>query len=137
MFPNHHAVYMHDTPDKHLFNSSERLYSHGCIRLEDPFRLARAVLAMQSDMTDAEIERHLAKDYNARIDLQEHLPVHLVYLTNWAHDGVVHYYDDIYGRYARTAPAREPAPVQTYQAANDAPQAPAQLTWSVVAANGS
>ncbi len=138
MLPNSSSIYLHDTPSRSHFSKTRRAYSHGCIRLEDPFRLARAVLAMQSNMTEDDIERHLAKNYNARIDLDEHLPVHIVYITNWAHDGVVHYYDDIYRRHAQPAPSAEPAPVQRYQAVNDDPPAkpPTQLTWSVVAAGG-
>lgn len=136
MLPNSSNIYLHDTPSRSHFSKPRRAYSHGCIRLEDPFRLARAVLAMQSNMSDEDIERQLAKNYNARIDLDEHLPVHIVYITNWAHDGVVHYYDDIYGHHARTQPAEEPAPVQRYQAANDDPQPKTRLTWSVVAATG-
>jgi murein L,D-transpeptidase YcbB/YkuD len=46
LFPNKHAVYMHDTPSKHLFEKAERAYSHGCMRVRNPVRLAELVLEL-------------------------------------------------------------------------------------------
>ena len=44
MFPNQHAVYLHDTPNRSLFNAQKRAFSHGCVRLDQPFRLGEFVL---------------------------------------------------------------------------------------------
>jgi len=44
MFPNQHAVYLHDTPNRSLFSAERRAFSHGCVRVDQPFRLADVVL---------------------------------------------------------------------------------------------
>ncbi len=53
MFPNRHNIYLHDTPAKNLFGREVRAFSHGCIRLADPFDFAYALLAAQSDAPKA------------------------------------------------------------------------------------
>ncbi len=100
MFPNHHAVYMHDTPTKHLFKSRTRTFSHGCIRVRNPIRLAEIVLGETSDWDRQQVADHLrrrAKENN-RIDLNTTVGVHNTYFTVVADkDGNLETLKDIYG----------------------------------------
>ncbi|MFX8999951.1 L,D-transpeptidase family protein, partial [Acinetobacter baumannii] len=55
LFPNKHAVYMHDTPSKHLFDNAVRAFSHGCMRVRNPIRLAELVLGMDRGWTPEQV----------------------------------------------------------------------------------
>lgn len=106
MFPNHHDVYMHDTNDKHLFNSSERTFSHGCIRVRNPDRFAEVILGEMEGWSSEDVARQLKVKASTRIDLKAHLPVHNTYLTMWANpDGTVVQFKDIYSHDKRYADA--------------------------------
>lgn len=100
MFPNHHAVYMHDTPSKHLFNSRTRTFSHGCIRVRNPVKLAEIVLGETSNWPEQQVAAHLrrrAKENN-RVDLNAKVGVHNTYFTVIADEnGKLETLDDIYG----------------------------------------
>ena len=99
MFPNKYNIYLHDTPSKSLFGNAERAYSHGCIRLADPFDFAYALLAPQSHDPRAEFQAHLDSKAESRIRLSNHVPVHLVYYTAWPNQkGRMSWRKDIYGR---------------------------------------
>ena len=94
-FPNPHAVYMHDTPEKSLFAQSRRAFSHGCVRLQHPRAMAAALLGASPDYIDQKI----ARGENASEPVPGDVPVYLAYFTAWPDlDGNVHYYADIYGR---------------------------------------
>lgn len=102
MFPNRFAIYLHDTPSKNLFNKDARAFSHGCIRVRDPMRLAELLLRPQEADPAAFIDRLLARGREATVRLAETVPVYLTYRTVWiADDGEAEYRDDIYGRDAR------------------------------------
>jgi len=102
MFPNAYNIYLHDTPAKELFDHEVRAYSHGCIRLADPFDFAYALLAAQSDDPKGLFRTHLDSDRESTVKLDEQLPVHLVYFTAWPDaKGGMTYRRDIYGRDAR------------------------------------
>lgn len=102
MFPNPYNIYLHDTPAKDLFDHEVRAYSHGCIRLADPFDFAYALLAAQSDDPKAEFQSHLDTDRESVVKFAEKLPVHLVYFTAWPDaKGGMTYRRDIYGRDGR------------------------------------
>lgn len=108
MFPNHHAVYMHDTPDKHLFNNSNRTYSHGCIRVRDPLQFAELILRETAGWTREDVEAQLTRNApeNHRVDLPTPVPVHNVYFTVIAdEDGKLSTLSDIYGHDKRIAKA--------------------------------
>lgn len=95
LFPNSHAIYMHDTPSKNLFERDTRAYSHGCIRLEDPRAMAAKVLGT----TVADIGGHIAGGRNKQVNLSTRIPVHVAYFTAWPDEtGKVEYFADIYGR---------------------------------------
>jgi murein L,D-transpeptidase YcbB/YkuD len=83
MFPNQHAVYLHDTPNRSLFSASKRDFSHGCVRVDDPFRLADAVLP---DWSEAQLKKLIGKGERT-IRLPAKLPVHLAYFTAYVDDG--------------------------------------------------
>ena len=102
MFPNPYNIYLHDTPAKDLFDHEVRAYSHGCIRLGDPFDFAYALLAAQSDDPKGLFHAHLDSDRETVVRFEEKLPVHLVYFTAWpTAKGEMTYRRDIYGRDAR------------------------------------
>ncbi|SFL84873.1 L,D-transpeptidase family protein [Methylobacterium pseudosasicola] len=83
MFPNQHAVYLHDTPNRSLFSAAKRDFSHGCVRVDDPFRLADAVLP---DWSEARLKKLIGKGERT-IRLPAKLPVHLAYFTAYMDDG--------------------------------------------------
>ena len=95
LFPNRHAIYMHDTPAKSLFRRSVRAFSHGCVRVQKPRELAELV----SGMDPFEIEQILKSGKNTKVKLKRTTPVHLAYFTVWPDNkGRLRYYNDIYGR---------------------------------------
>ncbi len=102
MFPNEYNIYLHDTPQKALFAQDVRAYSHGCIRLNEPFDFAYALLAAQSDDPQGEFERHLRTGVETAVKLTVPLPVHIVYFTAYpGPKGEMTYRRDVYGRDAR------------------------------------
>ena len=95
LFPNKHAIYMHDTPSKHLFKRKNRAFSHGCIRVYQPKIFAEKVLGWQPDR----IEEQIDTGKNQTVNLQQTIPVYLTYFTAWPNEnGKVEYFSDVYGR---------------------------------------
>lgn len=112
MFPNKYNIYLHDTPSKSLFAREVRAFSHGCIRLSDPFDFAYALLAKQSSNPKATFHKALDTRRETRVDLEQHVPVHIVYRTAVAPaKGRVNYRRDIYGRDAKVWAALQNAGV--------------------------
>ena len=102
MFPNKHNIYLHDTPQKHLFAREVRAYSHGCIRLADPFEFAYALLAVQEDDPKAYFHRVLDTQRETKVNLNQPVPVHLIYRTAQTDEkGGIEYRRDVYGRDAK------------------------------------
>ncbi|MEM8651965.1 MAG: L,D-transpeptidase family protein [Pseudomonadota bacterium] len=98
MFPNKHNVYIHDTPSKQKFNRASRFFSHGCLRLKDPFRLAEVLLGNQG-WTKGRIDATVKKGKRRVVRLEEKIPVHIAYLTSWVNkDGSIHFRRDVYER---------------------------------------
>jgi murein L,D-transpeptidase YcbB/YkuD len=99
MFPNPYNIYLHDTPSKSLFEKEIRAYSHGCIRVADPFDLAHALLSVQSQDAEAEFDTKLKTKNETTVKLLQPVPVHLVYFTAYpGAKGRISYRRDIYGR---------------------------------------
>ena len=98
IFPNKYSVYLHDTPSKSLFGRSERAFSHGCIRTQNPFDLAELLLRPKGwdrERIDAQIESQETKT----VHLAEPLPVLLLYwTTDIGPNGEQHFYKDVYER---------------------------------------
>ena len=98
MFPNPYNVYLHDTPSKSLFERSERTFSHGCMRVQNPLDLGAVVLGAQG-WTRERIDEVVKSGKKTVVTLEEPLPVHITYLTAWVNkDGSVHFRSDVYGR---------------------------------------
>ena len=97
LFPNENAVYMHDTPAKHLFKRKVRAYSHGCVRLGEPMKM----LDFLSTNYTSETPQNVDKEYKSRkthfLKIVKRLPVHTAYLTSYVtEDGKLHLFNDIY-----------------------------------------
>lgn len=95
MFPNKHAIYLHDTPKRSLFKNDRRAYSHGCVRVQNPRELATQILGW----SQSKIATTIAGRKNTPVQLSKKLPVHLTYFTAWTDEsGDLAYYDDVYKR---------------------------------------
>ncbi|MEZ5781449.1 MAG: L,D-transpeptidase family protein [Rhizobiaceae bacterium] len=94
LFPNKHAIYMHDTPQKQYFERDNRALSHGCIRLQDPRGMAAAVLGTSREYVDKKIAAgHSSEKVTRKI------PVYIAYFTAWpTPEGKVEYFNDVYDR---------------------------------------
>jgi murein L,D-transpeptidase YcbB/YkuD len=102
LFPNHHAVYLHDTPSKSLFSRSYRAYSHGCIRVQNPMEFADALLANEPTLTAAGLQSMVGGGSERWNNLQQHVPVYLSYFTLRANDdGTLRSFADVYGHHKR------------------------------------
>jgi L,D-transpeptidase YcbB len=99
IFPNEFDVYLHDTPQGHLFSRASRDFSSGCIRLERPDEFARLLLDTQTDRGSGQLDA-LLTNWNERwIKLDRPLPVYILYFTAWVEeDGTVRFHHDVYGR---------------------------------------
>ncbi len=96
MFPNSHAVYLHDTPNRRLFGATNRTLSNGCVRVENPFQLAAMLFA--SEGWTEERFRKLIGAGERRMNLPKKMPIHLVYFTLTPDsDGRLQRHPDVYG----------------------------------------
>jgi murein L,D-transpeptidase YcbB/YkuD len=98
MFPNPYNIYIHDTPSKRLFEKEKRFFSHGCMRVQHPARLAEVLLG-DDGWTASRIEAQIASGKQRIVNLDEKIPVHVTYMTAWVDDsGAVQFRPDVYGR---------------------------------------
>jgi len=81
LFPNKHAIYLHDTPAKRLFGYDSRMFSHGCVRVEKPDELAYALLSRQTQNPKKVFDDLVASGEETRVNLKEPVPIYLVYRT--------------------------------------------------------
>lgn len=99
MFPNAHNVYLHDTPSRTLFDKEDRAMSHGCIRVQNPAKLAEILLRTDPSWTSAKIDQAMHQNSEVIVNLSRKIPVALLYLTFWADSkGQAHFRQDIYDR---------------------------------------
>ena len=102
MFPNPYAIYLHDTPERHLFRTTVRTHSSGCIRLNDPRDFAYELLSRQTSDPQGLYHSTLNTRQQTRVYLDEPVPVHLVYRTAFTNvRGALNFRDDMYGRDAK------------------------------------
>ncbi|KAB2849929.1 MAG: L,D-transpeptidase family protein [Hyphomicrobiaceae bacterium] len=105
-FPNRHDVYMHDTTERHLFNSKVRAFSHGCMRVQNPLKLAEIILAHDRGWSAEKVQSLVRHGGTSEITLEKSLPVHVTYFTASADEsGKLELYGDLYGLDARIASA--------------------------------
>ncbi len=105
VFANEFNVFLHDTPNKVLFELSNRNFSSGCVRIENPFELANAVLADNpSNLENLEQLSRPGNSHSQSLQLDRALPIYLVYMTAWHDDqGLLHFTADRYGRDSKIA----------------------------------
>jgi murein L,D-transpeptidase YcbB/YkuD len=104
LFPNSFDIYFHDTPAKSLFSSDKRAFSHGCIRLSDPPKLAEYVLRNQPEWTPERIDEAMNSGEEQFVRVKNPIPVLITYYTAWVDEsGVLNFRDDIYGHDATLA----------------------------------
>jgi murein L,D-transpeptidase YcbB/YkuD len=96
-FPNQYAVYLHDTPTRYMFANAQRALSHGCVRLEQPFKFAEMVLGHESGWTQEKLERLIGASEHY-LNLPKPIPIHIQYFTAYVDEaGKLKVLDDIYG----------------------------------------
>ena len=102
VFPNKHDVYMHDTTQKHLFANVVRAESHGCMRVQNPERLAEVVLQHDKNWSPARVESTFDAGGDNHVALEQKIPVYLTYFTLRVNDdGSISTFNDLYGHDAR------------------------------------
>jgi murein L,D-transpeptidase YcbB/YkuD len=101
LFPNRHAVYLHDTPGRSRFRYASRAFSHGCVRVQDPFKLAGLVLDGQKGWNERRLRRMIG-GAERTIRMERKIPIHIVYFTaSVDENGELRLFKDIYGHSAR------------------------------------
>lgn len=97
MMPNNEAIYLHDTPADYLFDNDDRTFSHGCVRLEQPFELAEYLLKHNTGWNVDSMKNALQEEEPVNVILPEKWPVFLLYQTAWIdEDGLLNFRDDVY-----------------------------------------
>lgn len=98
LFPNIFNIYFHDTPAKSFFGKDIRAYSHGCIRLSDPLKLATYLLEGNDIWTSQNIEKAMDSGQEQYVALKDPVPVFITYYTAWVDEnGQLNFRNDIYG----------------------------------------
>ena len=98
LFPNSFNIYFHDTPAKGLFEKDKRAFSHGCIRLKEPEKMADYVLRDQPEWTPERIEDAMNAGKEKFVKVKKPIPVVITYYTAWVDDnGQLNFREDIYG----------------------------------------
>jgi murein L,D-transpeptidase YcbB/YkuD len=97
LFPNSFNIYFHDTPAKSLFSQDKRAYSHGCIRLAEPEKMARYLLRDNPEWTPEKISEAMNAEKEQYVKLKKPVPVIISYYTSWVDEnGLLNFRDDIY-----------------------------------------
>jgi murein L,D-transpeptidase YcbB/YkuD len=104
LFPNSHSIYLHDTPSKHIFEKDRRAFSHGCIRVSEPKKLAMYVLRNQPEWTEASIDSAMNADKERYVKVTKPIPVFVAYFTSWVDNkGRLNFRNDVYRKDERLA----------------------------------
>jgi murein L,D-transpeptidase YcbB/YkuD len=97
--PNPHAIFLHDTPNRNLFNAENRALSHGCVRTERALELAMTIAILGQGATRDEAVAISTSGEYTRVPVKKAMPVYITYFTMARDiDGVLKSFDDIYGR---------------------------------------
>ncbi|MBA2329416.1 MAG: L,D-transpeptidase family protein [Flavisolibacter sp.] len=98
IFPNRYSIYFHDTPAKSLFERDQRAFSHGCIRVKEPHKLASYLLQNFPSWNDSGIRGAMNSGSEKWVKLDNPVPVLISYFTAWVdEDGKLNFRNDIYG----------------------------------------
>ena len=104
LFPNSYDIYLHDTPSKSLFGESNRTFSHGCIRLSEPQKMAEYLLRSDSSWNTEKIVDAMKAGKEKYVTLKNPVPVFIAYFTAWVdRQGKLNFRKDVYGRDGRLA----------------------------------
>jgi L,D-transpeptidase YcbB len=104
LFPNSFNIYLHDTPQKSLFEKDKRAYSHGCIRVREPKKLAEYILREQPEWTSEKIDEAMNAGEEKFVRVKKPIPVVIAYYTAWVDEnGQLNFREDIYGHDANLA----------------------------------
>jgi murein L,D-transpeptidase YcbB/YkuD len=104
LFPNSFNIYFHDTPSKSLFTKDKRAYSHGCIRLSEPEKMANYVLRNQPEWTPEKISEAMNSGDEKFVKVKDPIPVVITYYTAWVDEnGQLNFREDIYGHDTKLA----------------------------------
>jgi len=99
LFPNSYNIYLHDSPAKNLFNQPARAFSHGCIRLAEPEKLADYLLKGDPQWNDSKINQAMHSGKEKYVTLKPTVPVYIGYFTAYADNkGRINFRDDVYKR---------------------------------------
>ncbi|MBB5438114.1 murein L,D-transpeptidase YcbB/YkuD [Pedobacter sp. AK017] len=99
IFPNSYSIYFHGTPSKSLFDEDKRAFSHGCIRLAEPKKMAAYLLRNQPEWSNVKINAAMIASKEKWVTLNKPVPVIISYFTSWiGEDGLLNFREDIYGR---------------------------------------
>lgn len=113
LFPNSFNIYFHDTPAKDLFNRTKRAFSHGCIRLSEPKKMAEYLLRNDATWTSDKIDEAMNSGKEKFVKLKDPIPVFITYYTAWVDEaGQMNFREDIYGHDAKLGAKMFPALTQ-------------------------
>ena len=97
LFPNSYDIYFHDTQAKELFNKKNRALSHGCIRLQDPVKMAAYLLRNDASWTPEKINEAMNSTKEQYVKVSKPVPVIINYFTAWVDEnGLLNFRDDVY-----------------------------------------
>ena len=113
MFPNDFNIYLHDTPNRELFKEDVRAFSHGCIRVERPDRLANWVLGWPQDKVDQAMN---SGPEDRTVKLPKKIPVYIAYITTYMRGGQLYFGNDLYARDDKLLEVVAPAAMPTARA---------------------
>jgi len=98
LFPNNYNIYLHDTPSKNLFGETKRTFSHGCIRVQEPKKLAQFLLRNDANWDSLRITKAMNAGKEQFYNVKEPVPVFIGYFTTWVdRDGKLNFRNDVYG----------------------------------------
>jgi len=100
LIPNAYSIFLHDTPIKSLFEKRVRMFSHGCIRLNDAKKLALYFIQQDKEWDSLKLENSIIENIEKTIEVKTPIPVYVSYITAWVDEkGILQMRDDIYGKY--------------------------------------
>ena len=101
LFPNDYNIYLHDTPNRGLFDKDVRAFSHGCIRVEKPEQLAQWVLGWDGSKVSEWMQN---QPDNRSVKVPRKIPVYIAYFTAYINNNQLYFGNDLYSRDDRLVP---------------------------------